>query len=102
MFEWFLKWFSKERLFRIAKLAVRRIFGRLYDEVEDLVIRAEFNKELPTGYDKGKWVVSEMIKKHNELKEWEFVINIIKELVHAEFNKKLQLPDVFGWIKRVF
>jgi len=102
MFEWFFKWMSKDKLFRIAKKAVRAIFGQLYDEIEQLVIRAEFNKELPTGYEKGRWVVQEMIKKHNELREWEFVINIIKEIVHAELNNKFKLPNVWEWLKGRF
>jgi len=84
-------------------LFLKRFAGSLYNDIARLVKTAEADPRFKSGYERGEWVVKEFIKAHNEWAEWEWVINLLKEIAHAEFNKKFfKFPDIWGKLKELF
>ena len=84
---WILKLFTKKQLIDLVWKIIKRVFKHLYDEIFQLCAYAQANMPDDSGYNRGRWVVAQFLDRHNELKEWAFVVEILKEIAHAELKK---------------
>lgn len=95
---WYLKWLSNKQLINLLCKIFRKVFKSLYDEAYRLAANAQADGTLTTGYARGKWVLDKLIANHNELREWQFVLIIAREVAHAELAKhQIDGKLVTGW-----
>lgn len=83
---------DKQELLKLAWRILRKAFGHVYETAVILVKRAEANEQLESGLDRALWVARELVKQYNELKEWQWLINIIIEAAVAEVKNYDLLP----------
>jgi len=95
---WYLKWLSNKQLINLLCKIFRKVFRSLFDEAFRLSARAQADGRFKTGFQRGQYVLEQMIENHNELREWQFVLIIAREVAHAELAKhQIDGKLVTGW-----
>jgi len=80
---------GKRKIWALARKVLWKLLGKLGRDVTRLVYEAE-DQELPDGWSKAKWVVTQYIKLYDEPKEWgalgKWVISIAIEMAVGEMK----------------
>ena len=95
---WYLKWMKSKQLINLLCKIFRRVFKSLYTEALNLAVRAQDNENLKSGFERGRFVLDQLVNNHNELREWKFVLIIAREVAHAELSKhRVDGTILTGW-----
>ena len=85
---WLLKFMGKAELLKLVFKIFRKIFGRLYRDMIAEVQAAELVDPPLSDGDKAKYALKGFVMRHNEAREWGWVLNVMLEIAVGEYKRK--------------
>ena len=79
---------GKAKLLNLVFRIFRKIWGKLYRDMLQEVQAAELVRPPLTDVEKAQYAIKGFILRHNEAKEWGWVLNVLLEIAVGEYKRK--------------